>query len=304
MNKKSQVIYPALCDSDFLEFAWDYLMSSGPYKEVARRIHNRYSENEKRQQLNSIGKIVPYEILEKIFDHTHDWISNNVRIVSAYCAESVDNISFQPRFGWTVRDRNHRKSYLGKLALAETGALNLDIGHRTYFSGDCHLGGQGIASLGSYTAIGEGFRLKMHGGHPVDYPALMNLQREHRLSADDLTLPLEYHFLQVDPKDFRVSIGNDVWIGRNVEMGPNIGIADGCIIGERSLVLEGTKTEPYSVYAGIPAKRLRFRFSEPVISQLLDLKWWDWPIEKMRKNQEFFESNLAKVDHIPPELIR
>ena len=39
-------------------------------------------------------------------------------------------------------------------------------------------------------------------------------------------------------------------------------------------------------------KLLRKRFSDHVIEQMLDIRWWDWDDDKIRANKLFFESAL------------
>lgn len=77
-------------------------------------------------------------------------------------------------------------------------------------------------------------------------------------------------------------IGNDVWIGHEALIMPAVSIGDGAIIASRSVVTKDVA--PYSIVAGNPAKVIRHRFDEKTIAQLLDIKWWDWPIDKINKN--------------------
>ena len=74
-------------------------------------------------------------------------------------------------------------------------------------------------------------------------------------------------------------IGNDVWIGQNATILPGTHIDDGVIIGANSVV--GGHIEPYSIVAGNPAKLIRKRFENELISLMLKLKWWDLPVEKI-----------------------
>ena len=41
---------------------------------------------------------------------------------------------------------------------------------------------------------------------------------------------------------------------------------------------------PYTIVGGIPARPIRRRFSEDVIAELLALRWWDWPVERIAQN--------------------
>ncbi len=60
---------------------------------------------------------------------------------------------------------------------------------------------------------------------------------------------------------------------------PGVQIGDGAIIAANSTVT--TSIPPYTIYGGNPAKRIRKRFDEAIIQLLLNLKWWNWPYEKI-----------------------
>ncbi len=77
-------------------------------------------------------------------------------------------------------------------------------------------------------------------------------------------------------------IGNDVWIGYDATIMPGVTIGDGAIIGTRSVVTKDV--EPYSIVGGNPAQMIRKRFDNETIHFLLELKWWDWAIEKIATN--------------------
>lgn len=76
-------------------------------------------------------------------------------------------------------------------------------------------------------------------------------------------------------------IGNDVWIGQNTTILPGVHIRDGVIIGANSVV--GSDIEPYSIVAGNPARLIRKRFDDELVSLLLEVKWWDLPIEQINQ---------------------
>ncbi|MBI9041819.1 CatB-related O-acetyltransferase [Lutibacter sp.] len=84
-------------------------------------------------------------------------------------------------------------------------------------------------------------------------------------------------------------IGNDVWIGHNATIMPGVYIGDGAIIASKAVVTKNV--EPYTIVGGNPAKLIKKRFSEDTISKLLQLKWWDWEIEKITENVEKLTSN-------------
>lgn len=77
-------------------------------------------------------------------------------------------------------------------------------------------------------------------------------------------------------------IGNDVWIGHQAMIMPAVTIGDGAIIASGSVVTKDVP--PYAIVGGNPAKIIRYRFDEKTIESLLDIKWWNWPIERINEN--------------------
>ena len=106
--------------------------------------------------------------------------------------------------------------------------------------------------------------------------------------------------LKIVTEDFRkkstLIIGNDVWIGANVTILPNVvKIGDGVIIGAGSVV---TKNIPdYAIVAGNPAKIIKYRFNDDQIKVIKESKWWDWDKSFIEKNARSFDSfeNFIKL---------
>lgn len=78
-----------------------------------------------------------------------------------------------------------------------------------------------------------------------------------------------------------IIIGNDVWIGYEAVIMAGVTIGDGAIIGTRAVVTKDVA--PYSIVGGIPAREIRKRFAPEVVERLRELRWWDWPEERIRK---------------------
>ena len=89
-----------------------------------------------------------------------------------------------------------------------------------------------------------------------------------------------------------IVIGNDVWIGYEAVIMSGVTIGDGAIIGTRALVTNDVP--PYTIVGGVPAKQIRKRFPEEIISELLKLKWWDWTVKKISQNMEFIKNGDLK----------
>jgi virginiamycin A acetyltransferase len=77
-------------------------------------------------------------------------------------------------------------------------------------------------------------------------------------------------------------IGNDVWIGNSVTIMQGIKIGHGAILGTNSLITKDI--EPYTICGGNPAQPIRKRFDEKTIDFLLQLTWWDWPVDKITEH--------------------
>jgi chloramphenicol O-acetyltransferase type B len=75
-------------------------------------------------------------------------------------------------------------------------------------------------------------------------------------------------------------VGSDVWIGSEAMIMPGIRIGHGAVIGSRALVTRDV--EPYTIVGGNPAKPIRKRFSDEEIAMLLEMAWWDWPLEEIK----------------------
>ncbi|MEN3147735.1 CatB-related O-acetyltransferase [Neorhizobium sp. IRAMC:178] len=74
-------------------------------------------------------------------------------------------------------------------------------------------------------------------------------------------------------------VGHDVWIGHNAAIMPGVTIGHGAIIAAASVVTRDVP--PYAVVGGNPAGLIRMRFPDEIVTELLGLAWWDWPIDKI-----------------------
>lgn len=96
----------------------------------------------------------------------------------------------------------------------------------------------------------------------------------------------ERYFLEgITPKDCvtkrkRNKIGNDVWLGKNVIITNGANIGNGVIAGAGAII---TKDVPdYAVVVGVPARIIRFRYTDKQIEALNRIAWWNWEDDKIR----------------------
>jgi virginiamycin A acetyltransferase len=146
-----------------------------------------------------------------------------------------------------------------------------------------------IVKIGNYCSIGHGVILVTHPGHIP--PKGMD---EHRVATYPVSRVLNHGFKDEyylhDPRNF-VIIGNDVTLGANVIVLPGVKIGDGAIVGAGTVVT--SDIPPFAVAAGVPAKVLRYRYSEEKIRKLVQISWWNWSEKKICDNMDYF---YGKVD--------
>lgn len=83
-------------------------------------------------------------------------------------------------------------------------------------------------------------------------------------------------------------IGHDVWIGSGVRIIKAVKIGNGAIIGSGAAVTKDVP--PYAIVGGNPAKIIRYRFAPEIIQALDKIKWWYWPLEKVKANRQYMEN--------------
>jgi len=150
-----------------------------------------------------------------------------------------------------------------------------------------------MTKIGKFCSIASGVKIVL-GSHPTHlismHPAFYAINKAFDTFADK-TYFQEY---------FDVEIGNDVWMGDGVIIPGGVRIGDGAIIAARAVVTKDV--EPYSVVGGVPAKHIKYRFSEEKIKLLLEFKWWDKEESWLRKNYKKFHSENDFFDLIKKEL--
>jgi virginiamycin A acetyltransferase len=182
---------------------------------------------------------------------------------------------------------HHRVGFLKNLVDAD----NIEIGEFTYyddpdgpdrFKQKCVLHHYPFVGdkliIGKFCAIAEGARFIMNGAN-------------HAMSGFS-TFPFNI-FGGGWEKGFDVRtweremrgdtvVGNDVWIGMEAIIMPGVTIGSGAIVAAKSVVTHDVP--PYSVVAGNAAKVIKTRFDAATVGRLLDIAWWDWPVEKITRN--------------------
>ena len=217
------------------------------------------------------------------------------RFVPFFIKRHIRNIYAKFKYGIKIG----RDAYICK-SVAEDFCK---IGNVTYLSASfigraSYIGSNSIicgAKIGRYCAIGDQVRICL-GRHPTRsivsiHPCFYSLNGNTIPSYVSQKIFQDHLFIDSEKK-YVCSVGNDVWIGNNVSIMDGIIIGNGAIIGTGAVVTHDV--EPYSIVAGIPAKKIGYRFSSEQIEFLNRINWWDYDEEWLKCHAYLF-SDINKM---------
>lgn len=194
---------------------------------------------------------------------------SNLALVSANV--SVDKTAYINRFVKAKYASIGRHSYIG----AGTDIEDAEIGNFCSISDHCRIG------MGGHT-------LNCLSTSPI-FTIATNGCHEQWVEKD----------LFEEITDQKAYIGHDVWIGSHVLIRGGVNVGNGAIIGAGAVVVKDVP--PYAIVGGVPAKVIRYRFPEEVIAKLQELKWWDMPDEKLKKNIKLFQKENVSGEELEKE---
>ena len=135
------------------------------------------------------------------------------------------------------------------------------------------------SKIGKFCSIAENLQFIVRGSHMMDWVTTYPFQAMWKMDV-----PL--HDL---PPHSPITIGNDVWIAANVKIKQGVTIGDGAVLATECFVTKDVP--PYAVVGGNPAKIIKYRFTEEQIKDLLEIKWWNWEDEEIKKVVPLLVSN-------------
>lgn len=168
---------------------------------------------------------------------------------------------------------------------------NALISEYTYFEGCCILHTMGFASythssycemtVGRFCSIASNIKI-MGMRHPIERVSSSGVTYDrakphYRAIYDDFGISKDV----ISDPDIQLFgdppiIDHDVWIGDNVTLARGIRLHTGCVVATGSVVTKDVP--PYAIVGGVPAKVIKYRFSEfgdSVREKLLNSRWWD-----------------------------
>ena len=172
----------------------------------------------------------------------------------------------------------------------------------SFYIGRCS--GLGVGSLVKYDSNQQSLRVGRFVSGGLRLRFLLNGQHESRTISTSMLSIYGMGIKNAPPPQYGDSIiKNDIWIGDEMMMLGGGIVENGCIIGARSLLPPDFRSEPYAIYAGTPARLIRFRFPERVREALLDLAWWEMPLSWIRDNNDAFLADMTQDEGLSLELL-
>lgn len=151
------------------------------------------------------------------------------------------------------------------------------IGNFTYTGRNTHVWN---SEIGSFCSISWGVGI---GGANHDYS---------KITTHAFLYSKDFGFIDGEPLYDRFSseciVGNDVWIGANANICRGVVVGNGAVIGAGAVVTQNV--DPYTIVVGVPAKPLKKRFSEEIISRIDKTNWWSLPRSVIKDNIQLFNS--------------
>jgi acetyltransferase-like isoleucine patch superfamily enzyme len=191
-------------------------------------------------------------------------VKNNI-VLSGF-SHGIQNVTFEGKNA--VQDRGNFSGSI-KIGYATT------LGYNNFLHGNI--------TIGKYCQIGSDVAIHTTN-HPVNY---MSTYINKNLFEGQLASLKEIN---------TVLIGNDVWIGHGVIIVGNITIGNGAILAAGSVITKNVA--PYTIVAGIPAKEIKKRFSEQIIKEIEDLKWWDLSENELANIKPLFLKDFTNKNSI------
>ena len=169
-------------------------------------------------------------------------------------------------------------------------AKNAVIGAHTYIAANTDIEN---AEIGKFCSIADHCRIGM-SGHSLQYISTSPIFTQKRNALQERWI--EEDIFEHKSEEERVVLGNDVWVGSHVLINGGVHVGNGACIAAGAVVVKDIP--PYAIVGGVPAKIIRYRFSQEVINKLEDIQWWNLSEEELKQHIHLFQKENISSEEL------
>ena len=195
-----------------------------------------------------------------------------------------------------IRNSGLKMGFRAKSPFSSVFEGNNKLGAHSFFSGELgyasYVGADSIVigKVGRYSSIADKvvFLTKTHPTKEfvTTHPCFYSLKKQSGFTYTSKQLFNEEP--RLTDSNYSIEIGNDVYIGYGATIIGPCRIGNGAIIAAGAVVTGDIPN--YAVAGGVPAKVIKYRFSNEEISFLERFQWWDKSQEWLSEHVEAFQN--------------